>query len=419
MPPFRIVCERLTHRRIRRVAALAIGLAMAPVFFPIVLPGISPRAQQKTQLPRPRLLDEDVSWKRDPLTGELKAVLAGGAANGDDTNGPAGAGTSTDVRAISVVTQIVPVTCSVIGADGAAVRGLRLADFRVFDDGVQQPLTYFDASTESASVAIVIDASPSVLRESDEMRNAARALVDALSPSDRTAVVDFSAHTYLQLAFSGDWGLIRKAVARVDARSLLEDTGGSNIYQAVFLTTRELFAGRTGRKAVVLLTDGQDSGLGLTLDPKTAGPRAGWPRDQLTFDDVARALAVEDIQVFAVSTESRPKVMTPAWEQSHASQTLLTYAAQGWGIPAYTLYLAELTRRSGGQLYFLREAETLADTFRQIALKIRAEYTLGFSPANNAKSAPHPGWHQLRVEVIDHGDPTVVSRSSYFVAATP
>src|SRR5277367_1760308 len=419
MPPFRIVCERLTHRRIRRVAALAIGLAMAPVFFPIVLPGISPQAQQKTKLPRPRLLDEDVTWKRDPLTGELKAVRAGAASNGVGANGSAGAGTPTDLHAISVVTQIVPVTCSVIGADGAAVRGLQLADFRVFDDGVQQPLTYFDASTESASVAIVIDASPSVLRESDEMRNAARALVDALSSSDQTAIVDFSAHTYLQLSFSSDWGTIRKAVARVDARSLLEDTGGSNIYQAVFLTARELFAGRTGRKAIVLLTDGQDSGLGLTLDPNTAAPRRDKPRDQLTYEDVARALAIEDIEVFAVSTESRPKIMTPAWVQSHSNQSLLTNSAQGWGVPAYTLYLAELTRRSGGQLYFLREAETLADTFRQIALKIRAEYTLGFAPANNANAAPHPGWHQLRVEVIGHGDPTVVHRSSYYVAATP
>ena len=133
-------------------------------------------------------------------------------------------------------------------------------------------VTYFDASTESASVALVLDASPSVLRESDEMKNAARALVDALSSSDQTAVVDFSAHTYLQLPFSGDGGLVRKAVARVDARSLLGDLGGSNIYEAVFLTARELFAKRTGRKAIVLLTDGQDSELGLTLDPATRRP---------------------------------------------------------------------------------------------------------------------------------------------------
>jgi len=398
---------------------LAVLLALALATLSFVQPEVSLQAQQKSKLPRPQRLDEGVSWRRDTATGELTAIPAGSAAKGNGAKPPSDVGSDAATHAISVVTQIVPVTCSVIGADGVAVRGLRAGDFRVFDEGVQQPLTYFDASTTSASVAVVIDASPSVLRESDEMRNAAQALVDALSSSDQTAIVDFSAHAYLQLPFSGDWGLIRKAVARVDARSLLEDTGGSNIYQAVFLTAHELFAGRTGRKAIVLLTDGQDSGLGLTLDPKTAGPRAGWPRDQLTFDDVARALAAEDVVLFAVSTESRPKIMTPAWVQSHASQTLVTYAAQGWGIPAYTLYLAELTRRSGGQLYFLREAETLADTFRQIALKIRAEYTLGFSPANNGNAAPHPGWHQLRVEVIDHGDPTVVHRSSYYVTATP
>jgi len=419
MPLSRIVRRGLAHRRGHRLAACGLALVLALLASPLALPWISLQAQQKTKLSRPRRLDEDVTWKRDPVTGELKEVRAGGATNGAGPKSAVSEGTSTEPHAISVVTQIVPVTCSVIGADGVAVRGLQIADFRVFDDGVQQPLTYFDASTESASVAIVIDASPSVLRESDEMRSAARALVDALSSSDRTAILDFSAHTYLQLPFSGDWGLIRKAVARVDARSLLEDTGGSNIYQAVFLTTRELFAGRTGRKAIVLLTDGQDSGLGLTLDPKTAGPRPGWPTDQVTFDDVTRALAAEDIEVFAVSTESRPKIMTPAWVQTHASQTLLTYATQESGIPAYTLYLAELARRSGGQLYFLREAESLADTFRQIALKIRAEYTLGFAPANNAGAPPHPGWHQLRVEVIGHGDPTVVNRSSYYVAAAP
>jgi Ca-activated chloride channel family protein len=415
----RISKKRRVHWPTPHFVTLTTLLFIVLASLPLARPDVSLRAQQKTKLPRPRRLDEDFTWKRDPVTGELTAIPAGSTAKGNSTKGPGDGGTSADAHAISVVTQIVPVTCSVIGADGVAVRGLQLGDFRVFDEGVQQPLTYFDASTESASVAVVIDASPSVLRESDEMKNAARALVDALSSSDHTAIVDFSAHTYLQLPFSSDWGLIRKAVARVDARSLLEDTGGSNIYEAVFLTARELFAGRTGRKAIVLLTDGQDSGLGLTLDPKTAGPRAGWPRDQVTFEDVARALAADDIEVFGVSTESRPKIMTSAWVQSHESQTLLTYAAQGWGIPAYTLYLAELTRRSGGQLYFLREAETLADTFRQIALKIRAEYTLGFSPANNANATPHPGWHQLRVEVIDHGDPTVVHRSSYYVVARP
>lgn len=373
-------------------------------FFPLVA-AIHAQDAHRAKLPKPRQLDADVTWRRDPANGEMNGIAPGTAPAGAIAGSP---------HAISVATEIVPVTCSVTDAMGAAVRGLGRADFEVTDDGARSPITYFDASSEPASVALVMDASPSVLRETDEMRTAARALVDSLSLSDQIAVVDFSAHTYLQLPFSGDWGLIRGAVARVDARELLGDTGGSNIYQSLFLTAREVFAGRKGRKAIVLLTDGQDTSLGLTLDPATSVPRPEWPANRLTFEDVARALAGADIQVFAVSTESRPKIMTATWLAEHSQSTLVTSAARREEIPAYTLYLAEIVRRTGGQLYFIREANTLADTFEQIALKIRAEYTLGISP-DGPSGAPAPGWHQLGVKVIGHGDPTVVHRTAYYV----
>jgi hypothetical protein len=55
----------------------------------------------------------------------------------------------------------------------------------------------------------------------------------------------------------------------------VENSSESNIYESVFLAARELFRGRTGRKAIVLLTDGQDSGLGLTWDASSAQPREG------------------------------------------------------------------------------------------------------------------------------------------------
>lgn len=375
----------------------------------VVVPALLAQNSQKAKLPKPKQLDADVTWRRDASTGEIDAGATAGAV-------PAGS-----PHAISVSTEIVPVTCSVTDAMGAAVRGLTREDFQIYDRGAPQTITYFDASAEPASVALVMDASPSVLRDVDEMRTAARALVDSLSGSDQIAVVDFSAHTYLQLPFSSDWGLIRAAVSRVDARKLLGDTGGSNIYEGLFLVQRELFQGRKGRKAIVLLTDGQDTSLGLTLDPATAGPRRGWPSNRLTFEDVARSLSGADIQLFAVSTESRPKIMTAAWVAEHASKTLVTQEARREEIPAYTLYLAEMARRTGGQLYFIREASTLADTFQQIALKIRAEYTLGFSPASTGAGAgaANGGWHELDVRVIGRGDPKVVHRAAYYVPGAP
>jgi Ca-activated chloride channel family protein len=402
------VCAPALHRSARFfVCALVIaaaGLALAPR-------RIDAQNKHPTGLARPRRLDDGISWRRDPVTGELFLVHSGAAHEASAPEAPA------NTHSISVVTQVVPVTCSVVAADGVAIQNLQQKDFRVFDDGSEQPIVYFDASSAPASVALLIDASPSVLRESEEMKNAARALVDALGSTDETAVIDFSAHTYLQIPFSNDWGLIRKAVGHVDARQLLGDTGGTNIYQAVFVAAKELFAGRTGRKAIVLLTDGQDSGLGLTLDPSTARPRSGLPRDQLTFEDVVRELAAQDVQVFAVSTESRPKIMTANWLGAHAGETLLNESARDGKIPAYTLYLAEMVRRSGGQLYFLREANTLADTFHRIAVKIRAEYTIGFSPAVSGSETPRTGWHQLRMEVSGRPDATVTSRASYYVPA--
>jgi VWFA-related protein len=398
--------------RNRVLTALLINSALLSTLMLGLPPATRPKTLEKEKLQRPRQLDSGITWRRDPATGELHIIPKSGAVQSSADAAPV------DAHTIQVVTQMVPVTCSVYTVDGAPVPGLNRADFIVFEDGLEQRISYFDASHQPASVALVIDASPSVLRDAEEMRRAADGLIDALAPLDQAAVVDFSAHTYLQASFSDVRELIRRAVARVDVNQLLGDTGGSNIYKAVYLTAKDLFPRRSGRKAIVLLTDGQDSGLGLTLDPASAMPSAGSP-DRLTFDDVSRLLSAEDIQVFVVSTENRPRIMTPEWLASHANETLLTTTAPRSGIPAYTLYLAELVRRSGGQLYFLREAETLAGTFRQIARRIRAEYVLGYYPARGMAAPGNSRWHSLRVEVVKHSGVIVNHRATYYVPALP
>jgi Ca-activated chloride channel family protein len=361
----------------------------------------------------PQQLDKGIVWQRDPRTGELHISTA-------SERSSAGVRDAAGQRAaLRSLTQMVPVTCIVSAADGEAVPGLRRSDFRILDDGIAQRIAYFDASMQPASVALVVDASPSVLPDSTEMKQAADALIDSLAPLDQAAVVDFSAHTYLLAPFSDAREVIRRAVGRIDIRALFGDTGGSNIYEAVYLTADRLFRGRTGRKAIVLLTDGQDSGLGLTLDPWTESVHPGQPQNRLTFDDVVRALASQDIQVFAVSTENRPRVMTPEWLAANANSTLISPNALRLGIPAYTDYLAELVRRAGGQLYFLNESSTVAGTFRQIAEKIRAEYTLGFYPRRAGGASAAPGWHSLRVEVVGHSGVTASSRAAYYVPAKP
>ncbi len=378
---------------------------------------LAPGFAQKKKLPRPKQLDEGVQWRRDPVTGVLSTGRSLSPAG--NSSASASGGAPREAPSISVHVNLVPVTCSVLAEDGTPLRGLARGDFHLYDNGVEQKISYFDASQATASISLLVDASPSVFRESTEMKQAARAFARNLSPADEISVVDFSAHSYLLLPFSRDRGLLEEAIDRIDVRNMASDVGGTNIYEAIYLAARQLFANRTGRKAIVLLTDGQDSGLGLTLDPSTASPRRGQPGDRLTFDDVASALAEADVQAFVITTQSRPKRMTPEWLAARANRSLVAQDAGEWGVPAYTLYLAELVRRSGGQLYFLREAETLAESYRRIAASIGGEYTLGFepTPAGTSTAASHqPVWHALRVEVPGHAG-RVIHRAAYL--ATP
>ena len=156
------------------------------------------------------------------------------------------------------------------------------------------------------------------------MKAAARTLAGELEEQDEVAVVSFDADAYLLLPFSRDRVALEKAIEQVSVLRGPTSKKGSNIYEAVYLTAQELFRGRKGRKAIVLLTDGQDSGLGLSWSADSTMPRAGDASGRLTFEDVTRALASAGVEVEAVSTQPRPKAMTEEWLAAHHNEMVVT-----------------------------------------------------------------------------------------------
>lgn len=349
--------------------------------------------------------------RRNARSGELEYRRKAAGAN-DETAGAEGGSRAT----LRVGVNLVEVNAMVLRADGTPVMDLRREDFRLLEDGVPQAVEHFDASSEAASVALVMDASPSVLRDIGEMKAAARTLARELDKQDEVAVVSFDADTYVLLPFSRDRGALEKAIERVNVARGAGSKKGSNIYEAVYLVAQELFRGRKGRKAIVLLTDGQDSGLGLSWSAESAQPRAGDASGRLTFEDMTRALASAGVEVEAVSTQPRPKATTDAWLEAHRNEMLVTAKAREMGMPHYTLYLAELVRRAGGRIYFLRELETLSAIYRRIAENLRAQYTLGYYPPAGVEKR---GWRMLRVDVPGRTDVRVVHRVTYYVAGAP
>jgi VWFA-related protein len=368
----------------------------------------SPQANSSAKsqkLPRPMPLGRDLSLERDAASGELRAIAKGSLPAPPSAN------------AIRSHVTLVQVPCTVTAPDGTQVRGLSQNDFRLFEDGTAQEIASFDASATPASVVLVIDASPSIFHQLAEIRDAAHSLAGNLSPTDEIAVVSFSSEAHLLLPFSKNRILLERAI---DSQYLskVENSSESRIYESVFLTAHELFQGRTGRKAIVLLTDGQDSGLGLTWDPRSALPSAGTAESRLAFDDVARELGADGIALFIVSTENRPRGMTPEWLEAHRTEMLVNAETRQKNMPNYTLYLAELARRAGGQLYFLREVGNLTEIYRRIALAIGAQYTIGFYPSEGTM---RPGWRSLAVTLDEAAKVPAGSkltyRGSYYVSA--
>ena len=404
--PARTPANSVARTAIKALTAIGVSLFFLGAASLLLL---AEAPQHKPKPPHPVQLDANVTFQRDAASGELHIVEPGPTLIEPREKGAA--------RAFRVRVNLVPVNCNVFAPDGTSVTGLARRNFRIFEGGGEQRIAYFDGGNEPASVAAVIDASPSVLPEADAMLQATKSLAEILAPRDEVSIVEFSAHSYVLLPFSHDRDLLENAIARVDVKALFGDTGGSNIYETVYLVAEKLFRGRTGRKAILLFTDGEESGLGLSLDrPTAAAPNEATPA--LAFDDVTRALAIDGIEVFAVSPQNRPRVMTEKWLAAHQDTTFLTEATREKGIPAYTLFLAELIRCAGGGLYFLRETQSGRDAFARIASNIRTEYTLGFYPSDEA--AARLGWHSLRVEVTNPDAAEtlrVANRSAYYVPA--
>ena len=370
---------------------------------------------QRPRLPRIERLDAGVELRRDRATGELIYARKGGSAVKPQQPAAGGAtapgSTGTTIR---VQVNLRDISFNVLDAEGRHLRGLTGDDVRLVEKGEEQSVVHFDAATEPARVVLLFDSSPSVFREAEEMKAAARRLAEHLDPGDEVAVVDFAGSTRLRLPFTADRALLDRAIESIHLERGQSSERGSEIYRSVYLVAQELFAGdeRRGRRSVVLLTDGQDTGLDLGWAPNSMLPR-GADDDRLTFEDLLRALTMIGVEVHVVSMLTRPRAMTEAWLASRQRQPLVTAAARDRGMPHYTLFLAELVRRAGGQLYFLREIGTLGDVYARIAENLRAQYTLGYYPVRDAA----PGWREIRITVPGRDDLRFTHRVAYYVPA--
>jgi VWFA-related protein len=253
------------------------------------------------------------------------------------------------------------VTAHVTDGNGRFVPGLKAEDFRLFDDGAAQPVTMLDAGEGGAEVLLALDVSGSMAPNMDDLKAVALDFLDRLRPIDKITLGGFNSAFFVFAGRDADRAARRRAIADMNA------SGGTAIYDTL-ISASDLVGAQTGRRAIVVFSDGDDVSSRSTLET--------------------------------------------AREALHAQDTLLYLVATGKADADSQLRrsLSQLALEMGGNAYFGNRLSAVAPHFREIVEDIAQQYLLSFSPA---KPLGDGKWRRLTLE-MKNKSLRVRARSGYF-----
>lgn len=322
---------------------------------------------------------------------------------------------------LRVDTSLVTVPVSVLDRQGRFIANLKREDFRVFENGVEQSVAYFEPAEKPFTVALLLDTSASTHFHLWEIREAAIAFAKQLRPQDRVLIVSFNDQVLLLTEVTNDMNLIETVIEEN------ANTGNSTrLYDAVDLTIKERLNKIKGRKAIVLFTDGvdtssQQASYHSTLSEVEELDALIYPI-QYDTTDYMNAMQGGGNGTITVTTTTRGMFGTKT-----STQTYNVNGNNGAPPPGSTKedyeradrYLHALADKTGGRLYQANDTAQLARAFTSIAEELRRQYSLGYYPkTNNGESKD--GRRQIRVRVRQP-NLAVKARDSYVrsTAASP
>ena len=235
---------------------------------------------------------------------------------------------------IQVAVDLVNVSFSAMDSKGRMIPGLTVDDFTVEEDGEVQKITQFAREQElPLTLALLVDISPSVAPVfSQEKLTASIFLESVIGRRDLALVIAFDRHATLVEDFTED---VRRLTDAVKGLSLKNT--GTSLYDAVYLAAEEKLSRETGRKAIVLISDGEDT----------------------------------------TSTYNQSKAMI-AVQRSNA----VIYAISNGGNSGTMRRMAEET---GGGFFRIREGSEFQKVFEQIAMELRTQYSLAYQSTNTSR----------------------------------
>jgi Ca-activated chloride channel family protein len=297
---------------------------------------------------------------------------------------------------ISVTTTEVLLPATVRDETGQLVSGLTRTNFRIFEDGVEQPLSDLRLRQVPVDVVLLVDASSSVSDNLDDFRRAAEGFAAHLAADDRISLIQFDDRVLLLQDWTNSIAQLRRALRRVAPGMF------TRFNDAMLLAARDQSPRANARHAIIVLTDGIDSGRGATFD---AALRAAL-RSQTTVyvvsnTEIERAKKQSELASLLSGSSSAQR-----FNELRIGDLRLGLAA----LDASEANLNQLTRTTGGRVYKPTSFADLERTYKEVAEELRHQYALYYSPLNRLRDG---GFRRVRVETTDSNH-EVSARIGYF-----
>lgn len=239
--------------------------------------------------------------------------------------------------------ELVLVPAFVTNALGAPANQLSKDDFRVIEDGVEQPVTYFAKEDAPVSVGFLLDSSGSMRNKMRQALQATAAFFKTANKADEFFLVEFDEHVKLSVPFTSDANQLYKRVSHV------RPIGRTSLLDAVHRALVEMKRAQYLRKALVIVSDGGDN------------------RSRYNFTQIKNAMVESDVQLYSMGIFDPADQRKRTPEEKNGPQLL-----------------SELATESGGKNFNVDNIEDLPAISEQIGEELRSQYLLGYTPANRA-----------------------------------
>jgi VWFA-related protein len=295
---------------------------------------------------------------------------------------------------INIDTSVVRLNVGVVNPRGESVINLSKEDFAVYEDGVKQPILDFKPTVAPFSVVMILDMSGSTLGFRETIRQSAFRFIDALSPEDRVAVIEFYDKVNLRNDFTTDRRVIANSISVANGR------GKTQLYKALTMAMQKLSGEGKRRKAIIVLTDGVDSAARdkdrdvLQKVSETEMPNFIKPE---TSDILNRVLNQADAQGVTIYPLALPTGDPGKLADPTPIQIAMFQAARD--------RLQILARRTGGTLNTINRLEEMGRLYAAVAANLRTLYTVEYQPLNDKRDG---NWRSIKIEV---NNPNFIART--------